>query len=129
MTKAAPKHGHGEDDCEFRGFMDRVADKWSLLIVATLQDVPKQRLRFSELKRAVPGISQRMLTTTLRHLERDGLLVRHFFPEIPPRVEYELTSLGRNLMSPIGVFVKWIRSNWSTIKKARADFDRKKDSR
>jgi DNA-binding HxlR family transcriptional regulator len=126
MTKAQEKHGHNKDGCEFRGFMDRVADKWSLLIVATLENAPKQRMRFSELKRAIPDISQRMLTTTLRHLERDGLLVRHFFPEIPPRVEYELTPLGRNLMFPIGELVKWIRSNWNTIKKARTDFDRKK---
>src|SRR5216684_2478552 len=126
MTKAQEKHGHKEDDCEFRGFVDRVGDKWPLLIVVTLENVPKQRMRFSELKRSVPGISQRMPTTTFRNLERDGPLVRHFFPEIPPRVEYELTPLGKNLMFPIGEFVKWIRSNWNTIKKARADFDRKK---
>ena len=78
------------------------------------------------MKRAIPGISQRMLTTTLRNLERDGILVRHFFPEIPPRVEYELTPLGKSLMLPIGELVQWIRRNWVTIQKAQDEFDKKK---
>jgi DNA-binding HxlR family transcriptional regulator len=117
------------DGCAFRSFLDRVADKWSLLLIVTLEAAPKQRRRFSELKKSVPGISQRMLTTTLRNLERDGLLTRHLFPEIPPRVEYELTALGKNLMSPIGELVQWIRGNWSTITNARREFDKNNLSR
>jgi len=129
MTTPKEPPGHGEDDCAFRSFLDRVADKWSMLIVVTLEQTPKQRMRFSALMRAVPGISQRMLTTTLRHLERDGLLTRHFYPEIPPRVEYELTALGKDLKSPMGQLVRWIRFNWKAIKKARGSFDRKKPGR
>jgi len=91
---------HQEGDCAFRSFLDRVADKWSLLLISTLEQAPHQRARFSDLKRSIPGISQRMLTLTLRNLERDGLLTRHYFPEIPPRVEYELTTLGRGLRIP-----------------------------
>ncbi|CEG58537.1 winged helix-turn-helix transcriptional regulator [Legionella fallonii] len=116
---------HEECNCEFRSFLDRVADKWSLLLIATLERTPNQRSRFSNLKNAVPGISQRMLTTTLRNLERDGLVVRHYFPEIPPRVEYELSPLGKNLMCPIGELMQWIRLNWETIKKAREYYDQK----
>jgi DNA-binding HxlR family transcriptional regulator len=118
-----------KDGCEFRSFLDRVADKWSLLIVLTLKNAPQRKMRFSELKRSTPGISQRMLTTTVRHLERDGLLVRRFFPEIPPRVEYELTSLGKDLITPISGLMGWIQLNWSAIKKARGEFDRKKLAR
>ena len=83
-------------------------------------------MRFSELKRSIPGVSQRMLTATLRNLERDGLLTRRLFPEIPPRVEYQLTALGKNLISPVSGLMGWIQSNWNGIKKARSDFDRKK---
>src|SRR5262249_44907 len=82
-------------DCEFRGLLERVGDKWSLLVIAMLEETSTQRARFSDLKRAIPGISQRMLTATLRNLERDGLLKREVFAEVPPRVEYELTPLGK----------------------------------
>jgi DNA-binding HxlR family transcriptional regulator len=114
---------HQDDDCAFRSFLDRVADKWSLLLIGMLEQAPDQRARFSDLKRAIPGISQRMLTVTLRNLERDGLLLRHYFREIPPRVEYELTPLGKDLMVPIRHFVDWIRTNWSAIEDARIRFD------
>ena len=90
------------DDCDFRDMLSRVGDKWSLLVIATLEQRPDRRGRFSELKRSIPGISQRMLTATVRNLERDGLLTRHWYPEIPPRVEYELTKLGKGLMIPSG---------------------------
>jgi DNA-binding HxlR family transcriptional regulator len=113
-------------DCEFRSFLDRVADKWSLLLIWTLTSAPNRRSRFSALRRAIPGISQRMLTTTLRNLERDGLLLRHVYAEVPPRVEYELTPLGKGLMSPMGRLVGWIRDNWGTIQKAREKFDKAK---
>jgi DNA-binding HxlR family transcriptional regulator len=104
--------------------MDRVADKWSLLLITILEQSPKDRLRFSELKNTIPGISQRMLTITLRNLERDGVLSRHFYPEIPPRVEYELTPLGKSLMVPIRELVGWIKENWDDIQQARKSFDK-----
>lgn len=128
MIPTQVKIGHDTHDCAFRSFLDRVADKWSLLVITILENSPEQRCRFSGLQRAIPGISQRMLTTTLRNLERDGLLIRHFFPEIPPRVEYELTPLGKNLMRPVGELVGWIRANWDTIKMAREDYDSKTNS-
>src|SRR5712692_11439491 len=78
-----------------REVLDRVGDKWSLLVIVMLEQRPTPRARFSELKRSIPGISQRMLTATLRRLERDGLLTRHIYAEVPPRVEYALTPLGK----------------------------------
>lgn len=105
--------------------LDRVGDKWSLLVIAMLEQNPTQRARFSELKRAIPGISQRMLTATLRSLERDGLLIREVFPEVPPRVEYELTALGKRFMEPVRALVAWLQANWSTIRMARESFDRR----
>jgi DNA-binding HxlR family transcriptional regulator len=122
-TEAACSLGHEAENCEFRSFLDRVADKWSLMLIVVLQDAPQQRLRFSQLQKAIPGISQRMLTTTLRHLERDGLLTRHFYPQIPPKVEYQLTALGKNLMVPITGLMEWIQANWKAISKARGAFD------
>jgi DNA-binding HxlR family transcriptional regulator len=116
-------------DCEFRDMLDRVGDKWSLLVIAMLEQSPTQRARFSELKRSIPGISQRMLTATLRSLERDGLLTREVFPEIPPRVEYELTALGRRFMEPVRALVAWLQANWSTIRIARDSFDRRSKAR
>ena len=85
----------------------------------------KNRARFSELQRLVDGISQRMLTTTLRNLERDGFLQRESFPEIPPRVEYELTALGLCLLEPMEHLVGWIGNNWPAIKEAREHFDKR----
>jgi DNA-binding HxlR family transcriptional regulator len=116
-------------DCEFREMLDRVGDKWSLLVIAMLEQRPTQRARFSELKRVIPGISQRMLTATLRSLERDGLLVREVFPEVPPRVEYELTALGKRFMEPVRALVAWLQTNWSTIRIARDAFDRRSRNR
>jgi len=116
-------------DCEFREMLDRVGDKWSLLVIAMLEQRATQRARFSELKRAVPGISQRMLTATLRSLERDGLLMREVYAEVPPRVEYELTPLGKRFMQPVRTLVAWLQLNWSTIKAARETFDRRSQNR
>jgi DNA-binding HxlR family transcriptional regulator len=109
--------------------LDRVGDKWSLLVIAMLEQRPTQRARFSELKRSIPGISQRMLTATLRSLERDGLLTRDVFAEAPPRVEYELTPLGRRFMQPVRGLVEWLQLNWSTIRAARDTFDRRSRNR
>ena len=106
-----------------REFLTKIGDKWSILLVVVLARVPEHRARFSELQRMVDGISQRMLTTTLRNLERDGFLKREVFPEVPPRVEYELTSLGLSLLKPMEHLVQWIGSNWTSIKEARTRFD------
>jgi DNA-binding HxlR family transcriptional regulator len=124
--EAAPTAHH---DCEFREMLGRVGDKWSLLVIYVLEQRPTQRARFSELKRSIPGISQRMLTATLRSLERDGLLTRDVYAEVPPRVDYELTPLGKRLMQPVRALVTWLQMNWSAIRAARDTFDRRSVSR
>jgi DNA-binding HxlR family transcriptional regulator len=125
---AGPPELTAHHDCEFREMLDHVGDKWSLLVIAMLEQRPTQRARFSELKRSIPGISQRMLTATLRSLERDGLLMRDVYAEVPPRVEYELTPLGREFMQPVRGLVSWLQGHWASIKSARATFDRRSRS-
>jgi DNA-binding HxlR family transcriptional regulator len=98
----------------------RVGDKWTVLVVSTLGDGPK---RFNEVRRALGSISQRMLTLTLRGLERDGLVTRTVFPTIPPRVEYELTKLGHSLLEPVSSLGLWARQHRSAIEIARQRFD------
>src|SRR5262249_30269312 len=98
----------------------RVGDKWSVLIVSRLGNGP---MRFNELKRDIGGISQRMLTLTLRGLERDGLITRTVFPTVPPRVDYELTALGRSLLVPVSALGEWARKNMNRIEDAQATFD------
>jgi DNA-binding HxlR family transcriptional regulator len=98
----------------------RVGDKWTVLVVSTLGDGPK---RFNELRKALGSISQRMLTLTLRGLERDGLVTRTVFPTNPPRVDYELTRLGRSLLDPVSELGSWARKNRQSIAQARARFD------
>ncbi len=105
-----------------REVFDRIGDKWSLLVVFTLSEGP---VRFNELKRQIEGISQRMLTLTLRGLERDGLLTRTIYPTIPPRVDYELTSLGRSLIAPVAALAEWAQIHISMIENARQRFDKK----
>jgi DNA-binding HxlR family transcriptional regulator len=100
----------------------RIGDKWSVLVVMMLGDGPR---RFNELKRMIGGISQRMLTFTLRGLERDGLVTRTIFPTIPPRVDYELTELGRSLREPIQALGAWAFAHLPEIQEARARFDRR----
>lgn len=108
------------DACPVTEVLSRIGDKWSVLVVALLRDGP---LRFNELKRSVDGISQRMLTLTLRGLERDGLISRTVTPTTPPRVDYELTDLGRTLLQPIMSLAEWAEENRGTIRAARARFD------
>ena len=103
-----------------REVLNRVGDKWSVQIVGMLQDGPR---RFSELRRAIEGISQRMLTLTLRGLERDGLISRSVEPTIPPRVDYELTEQGRDLIKPMQVLGEWALAHLPAIEKARSRFD------
>jgi DNA-binding HxlR family transcriptional regulator len=105
-----------------REILDRVGDKWSLYIIATLKDGP---VRFNELRRRIDGISQRMLTLTLRGLERDGLVTRTLFPTIPPRVDYELTTVGRTLLTPVMALVTWANTNQDVIQGARTRYDKR----
>jgi DNA-binding HxlR family transcriptional regulator len=105
-----------------RDVLNRVGDKWSILVVTVLQDGPR---RFSDLKRNVEAISQRMLTLTLRGLERDGLVSRTIFPTIPPRVDYELTELGATLLEPVLGLAQWAATNRTAIHAARERYDGK----
>ena len=109
--------------CAPHEVLARMGDKWTILVMSLLALAPGNRLRFSEIKSGVKGISQRMLTMTLRNLERDGLLTRHYFPEVPPRVEYELTTMGRSMLPALEGFTAWIRANWPAIEASRRDYD------
>ncbi|MGJ4902997.1 winged helix-turn-helix transcriptional regulator [Bradyrhizobium sp. HKCCYLS2058] len=114
------------DDCRgAASILARVGDKWSVFVIMMLQDGPK---RFNELKRLVGGISQRMLTLTLRGLERDGLVTRTVFPTIPPRVDYELTDLGRGLSQPVQALGQWAIRHQEQIEQARTRFDARRDA-
>jgi DNA-binding HxlR family transcriptional regulator len=108
------------EDCEVRQILDRIADKWSLLVIALLE---RRRLRFTELRREIDGVSQRMLTVTLRQLERDGLVHRTVHPVVPPRVDYELTPLGASLHETIQALVTWTESHQREIAAARTAYD------
>jgi DNA-binding HxlR family transcriptional regulator len=125
VTEALPLMCRNDESKAVREFLTKVGDKWSILLVVMLARAPQSRARFSELQRMVDGISQRMLTTTLRNLERDGFVSREVFPEVPPRVEYELTSLGKSLLEPMELLVDWIGGNWNSIKEARVAFDKR----
>jgi DNA-binding HxlR family transcriptional regulator len=117
------KQGNIRDtgDCRaISGVLARIGDKWSVLIVSRLGARP---MRFNELKREIGGISQRMLTLTLRGLERDGLITRTIFATIPPRVDYELTPLGRSLLEPVTRLSAWALKNIAIIETARERFD------
>ena len=120
-TSLLPGNLHVPEDCRaVSDVLDRVGDKWSVLVVVTLGDGPK---RFNELRRSIASISQRMLTLTLRGLERDGLVTRTVFPTIPPRVDYRLTELGRSLLHPVAALGNWARENHARIVQARVRFD------
>jgi DNA-binding HxlR family transcriptional regulator len=110
-----------EADCPVREVLDRVGDKWSVLIIVLLG---QRTHRFSELHRAIEGISQRMLTLTVRNLERDGLVKRTVYATVPPRVDYELTELGRTLLVPLGALSAWANAHRSDILAARDRHDR-----
>ena len=114
--------GH-KDPAAVRELLTKIGDKWSIFLILSLAKLLGGRARFSELERAIPGISQRMLTLTLRNLERDGLITREVFPEVPPRVEYEITSLGRSLLRPMQGLVDWVATNWEQVKKAPSRLD------
>ena len=129
MTKPNAQEGtrstlgnlHVPEDCRtVSEVLSRVGDKWTVLVVSTLGDGPK---RFNELRKALGSISQRMLTLTLRALERDGLVTRTVLPTNPPRVDYELTRLGRSLLEPVSELGLWARKNRPAISEARRRFD------
>jgi DNA-binding HxlR family transcriptional regulator len=116
-----PRHKNLPADCRaVSDVLARVGDKWSVLVVTKLGGGP---LRFNELRRSIGGISQRMLTLTLRGLERDGLITRTVFPTIPPRVDYALTALGRDLLAPVSGLGDWALRNQAKIARAREQFD------
>lgn len=123
MTAVEPVRMRGPHDlnCQVRDVLDRVGDKWTL---AVLHQLGPGTHRFTELKRSIDGISQRMLTATLRSLERDGLVGRTVYPVVPPRVEYELTELGRDLWKAAWPLIDWAFEHAAELTEARAAYDR-----
>ena len=119
-TVALPCPPDRESGLRVRQILDRISDKWSLVVIHQLG--PSSR-RFTELKRGIDGISQRMLTATLRGLERDGLVRRTVHPVVPPRVDYELTPLGRSLHGTVATLIKWVYANADDIDAARERYD------
>jgi DNA-binding HxlR family transcriptional regulator len=130
-TSEEPTHCTGTDpwdahqwdtreDCQVRQILDRIADKWSLLVIALLET---RSMRFTELRREIDGVSQRMLTVTLRQLERDGLVDRTVHPVVPPRVDYALTPLGATLHRTVQALVVWTEQHQNEIAAARAAYD------
>lgn len=112
--------GSNPAECPVRDVLDRLGDKWTTLVLLTLAGGPR---RFSELGRAVPDISKRMLTQTLRDLERDGFITRHVFPTKPPSVEYRLDELGRSMLDPLAALVGWAERNHAAVNAARARYE------
>lgn len=112
--------------CPTRKVLDAIGDKWTVLIIGLLHDGTK---RFSELQRSIGGISQKMLTQTLRQLERDGLIQRTLYPEVPPRVEYCLTPLGKTLCAPIMAICAWAEEHIDEIMAAQALYDARQDEK
>jgi DNA-binding HxlR family transcriptional regulator len=110
--------------CPARALLDRIANKWTTMIIGTLA-VAEAPVRFGELRLAVKGISQKMLTQTLRDLERDGLVVRRVYPTIPPRVEYSLTKLGKTLEGPLCALSRWSEQHMKEVEAAQRAFDAK----
>lgn len=106
--------------CPVRGVLDKISDKWSMLLVMTLASGPK---RFNQLRRDVPDISQKMLTQTLRDLQRDGMVSRQVFDTKPPSVEYRLTPMGESIIVPFGQLIRWANENIPGIDEARMEYD------
>lgn len=108
------------ENCPTRKILDRIGDKWTALIIGLLEG---RTMRFSELQHSIVGISQKMLTQTLRHLERDGLVIRKVYAEVPPRVEYTLTPLGETLAEPLTAIRQWAETHIEAISEAQAEYD------
>jgi len=111
-----------DSSCPTRAALDRIADKWTVLILGLLEVGPR---RFSYLQRGIDGISQKMLTQTLRGLERDGLISRTVYPEVPPHVEYDLTALGRTLSEPIAAVRRWAEEHIDEVTLAQQVYDKR----
>lgn len=120
-TISGPCQAWPEEKEFIRDVLDRIGDKWTVLVIATLSGEP---LRYSDLQASIPGISQRMLTVTLKALERDGLLLRTAYPEIPPRVEYELTTLGRSLLDSVMSLAGWAATHYGDVAASRLRHER-----
>jgi DNA-binding HxlR family transcriptional regulator len=112
--------GFDGEPCPVRDILDRIGDKWTVLVLAALAAEPR---RFGKLHRMVPDISKRMLTQTLRQLERDGLITRHVFATTPPSVEYRLSVLGHSALVPLRTLIRWADDNFAAIKAARIRYD------
>jgi len=127
MSPGNTQRTHSPDACPaVREVLNRVGDKWSVLVVGLLGDGPK---RFGELRRSIEGISQRMLTLTVRGLERDGLITRTVEPSIPPKVEYALTKLGRTLLVPVDALAQWAMDHRVMIHEAQQKYDAEHSSK
>ena len=122
-AERAGQAAHNPSACRAREVLQRVGDKWSVYVIDLLGQAAGGTMRFSELHRAIDGITSRMLTVTLRGLERDGIVSRTIHPVIPPRVDYELTPLGRTLLDTIGQLVSWTDAHLLEIDAARAAYD------
>ena len=121
METVIKLHDVYDKNCPTRHVLDRIADKYTVLVIIFLQDSPR---RFSELQRMITGVSQKVLTQTLRSLERDGLLTRRVYPEVPPRVEYALTPLGETLIEPLAALRTWAEGHIEAIEAAQDAYDR-----
>ncbi len=121
VLRAQKISGDELGSCPVRQVLDQIGDKWSTLMLLALSEKP---YRFGELRRLIPDISQRMLTQTLRDLQRNGLLTRTVFPTQPPSVEYRLTPLGQSLLEPVGALVRWAETHHGRIVSAREFYDR-----
>jgi DNA-binding HxlR family transcriptional regulator len=108
-----------DQPCPIRDVLDRIGDRWSMLVLAALSD---GTMRFSELARAIGDVSKQMLSRTLKHLEEDGLIRRTLYPEVPPRVEYELTDMGRSFLIPLKTLVGWADEHHRAICEAREEY-------
>jgi DNA-binding HxlR family transcriptional regulator len=124
MTASAPEP-HSARACLSREVLDRVGDKWSVMVI---HQIGAGTVRFTELRRSIGSISQRMLTVTLRGLERDGIVTRTVYPVIPPRVDYTLTPMGRSLLATICQLVAWADSHLGDVEAARAAYDARRTS-
>ena len=122
----APTHHPLQSDChKVSRILARIGEKWSMLVVMLLRDGPR---RFNDIKRNTGGISQQMLTRTLRGLERDGMVTRTIFPTSPPQVEYDLTGLGRSMAEPVLTFGRWVQEHLGEIDAARSRFDQRAEA-
>lgn len=109
-----------DPDCPTRVLLDRIGDKWSVLVILSLTDGPR---RFTELRRGIGGVTPKVLTQTLRAMERDGLITRRIYAEVPPRVEYDMTPLGRSLHDPIRAITDWAEDHIDEVVTSRKDHD------